>query len=233
MAQARKLIVISGVTSGLGSAMVEFFNRVGSHTVIGCGRTSAKIHGLNMDASSSTEFKKFHVVDVSVDEEVKNWADEIISNFGVPDILINNASVVNKTATFWKIPSQDFDQVLDVNVNGVANCMRHFLPEMIKAKKGTVVNLSAAWGKTVSPRVSAYCTSKFAIEGLSKSVASELPDPLTCVPLDPGVIHTAMLEKIFGKAASKQQSPQDWVEKAGPLILGIDRSMNGKSVKVK
>ncbi len=230
MAQASRVIVISGVTSGLGHAMVEFFSK-SAHTVIGCGRTIEKIQDLNTSHSSGP--KRFHVLDVSADQDVKNWADEIIGNFGVPDLLINNASVVNKTANFWKMPMEDFDRTLDVNIKGVANCIRHFAPQMIKAKKGTIVNFSAAWGKSASPRVSAYCTSKFAIEGLSKAVASELPDPVTCVSLDPGVINTPMLQKIFGNAAAKQQTPEAWVEKAGPFILSIDRSMNGKSVKVK
>ena len=227
---AGKIIAITGVTSGLGAAMTKYFTR-SSHLVTGCGRTRSKIDELNLDYSLGHD--QFHVVDVSKNSEVKEWAEKIVMDFGVPDLLINNASIANKSEKFWKLPSEDFDGALDINIKGVSNTMRYFLPYMIKAKKGIIVNISAAWGKSVSPKVSAYCASKFAIEGLSKAVASELPEPLACVPLDPGVINTPMLQKIFGNAAAKQQTPNDWVEKAGPVILEMSRSNNGKSMKVK
>lgn len=227
---AGKLIAVTGVTSGLGAAMTQFFIR-SSHIVVGCGRTSAKIEDLNLGHSLGHD--QFHVVDVSKLDEVEAWASQIVADFGVPDILINNASIANKSDKFWRVPADEFDYALDTNIKGVSNSMRCFLPHMIKSRKGVIVNISAAWGKSVSPRVSAYCTSKFAVEGLSKAVASELPDPLSCVALDPGVINTPMLQKIFGKAAAKQQMPSDWVEKAGPIILDINRSNNGKSMTVK
>lgn len=230
MAQAGRIIAITGVTSGLGAAMTQFFAR-SSHVVLGCGRTASKIEDLNFE--HATGHDQFHVVNVANNAEMEEWAETIVADFGVPDLLINNASIANKSEKFWKVPSEDFDSALDINIKGVANSVRHFLPHMVKAKKGIIVNISAAWGKSVSPRVSAYCASKFAIEGFSQAVAAEIPSPLTCVPLDPGVINTPMLEKIFGKAAAKQQAPSDWVEKAGPFILNIDRSMNGKSLKVK
>ncbi|XP_065065805.1 uncharacterized protein LOC135691769 [Rhopilema esculentum] len=228
MAQASKVIAVTGVTSGLGAAMTQFFTRH-SHLVVGCGRTNLKIEELNSKYGSN----RFHVVDVSKNNEVEHWVRQIIADFGVPDILINNASIANKTSKFWRVPPEDFDNAIDINIKGVANALRHFLPHMVKAKRGIVVNMSAAWGKSVSPGVSAYCASKFAIEGFSKAVASELPDPLACVPLDPGVINTPMLQKIFGNAAAKQQTPDTWVEKAGPMILDINRTVNGKSLKVK
>ena len=227
---AGRIIAITGVTSGLGAAMTNFFAR-SSHLVIGCGRTKSKIDELNLEYSLGHD--QFHVVDVSNNDEVKEWAERIAMDFGVPDLLINNASIANKSEKFWKLPAEDFDSALDINIKGASNSMRCFLPYMIKAKKGIIVNMSAAWGKSVSPRVSAYCASKFAIEGLSKAVAAEIPEPLACVPLDPGVINTPMLQKIFGNAAAKQQKPIDWVEKAGPIILDIGRSDNGKSMKVK
>ena len=225
-----KLIAITGATSGLGAAMTQFFSRF-SHVVVGCGRNTSKIDDLNLQYSLGHD--QFHVTDVSKMKEIEQWANQVITDFGVPDILINNASIANKSEKFWKVPQDDFDDALDINVKGVSNSMRSFLPHMIKAKKGIIINISAAWGKSVSPRVSAYCASKFAVEGLSKAVASELPAPLACVPLDPGVINTPMLQKIFGNAAAKQQLPSDWVEKAGPMILDINRDNNGKSMKVK
>ena len=114
MAQARKVIAVTGVTSGLGAAMTQFFSR-NSHLVVGCGRTNLKIEELNSKYGGN----RFHVVDVSKNNEVEHWVRQITADFGVPDILINNASITNKTSKFWRVPPEDFDNAIDININAV------------------------------------------------------------------------------------------------------------------
>jgi len=109
--------------------------------------------------------------------------------------------------------------------------IRHFVPEMIKAGKGVVVNFSSGWGRSVAVNEAPYCASKWAIEGLSKAMALELPEPLTCVPLSPGIVDTPMLKICFGEQrASLHYSPEEWAETACPFILSIDHSQNGSSL---
>ena len=115
---------------------------------------------------------------------------------------------------------------------GVANVMRAFIPSMIERKKGIIVNMSSGWGHSTSPGVSAYCASKWGIEGLTKSVAQELPDPLAAIPVNPGVINTDMLQIAFGQSASSYMKPHKWSETAAPFLLNLTRSSNGTSVTV-
>jgi len=82
---------------------------------------------------------------------------------------------------------------------------------MINAGKCMVVNFSSDWGRNTEVNEAPYCASEWAIEGLSKAMALELPEPLTCVPLNPGIINTAMSQISDGKeAASLERSPEEW-----------------------
>ena len=115
---------------------------------------------------------------------------------------------------------------------GVANVMRAFIPSMIERKKGIIVNMSSEWGRSTSANVSAYCASKWGLEGLTKSVAQELPSPLAAIPLDPGIIDTDMLRSSMGDSASKYPKPEAWAKVAAPFILNLTRESNGFSITV-
>ena len=232
MASSNKheVMAITGVSAGLGLAMVKWYASRG-HTVLGCARSAQKISQLNNEYCKGNKPRQFSVVDVANEADVKRWSEEAISIFGAPTFLLNNASVINNNAYLWEISAEEFNNVIDINIKGVANVIRHFVPEMIKAGKGVVVNFSSDWGRTGAVNEAPYCASKWAIEGLSKAMALELPEPLTCVPINPGLINTAMLQISDGKeAASLERSPEEWAETACPFILSIDRSQNGNSL---
>ena len=225
----QKVIVVTGATGGLGLALSEYFINA-AHTVIGCGRNQSKIDELN--GEFATETAKFYVVDIASDKAVQEWAKQVVEKYGPPDFLLNNAGVVNEREKLWNISAEQFDKVIDINIKGTVNCIRHFVPAMVKAKKGVIVNFTSTWGKSVAKEVAPYCCSKWGLEGLSKALAMELPAPLACIPLNPGVINTDMLQTVFGINASLYPSPEQWVDRAGSLILSFDRGVNGKSVDV-
>jgi NAD(P)-dependent dehydrogenase (short-subunit alcohol dehydrogenase family) len=102
---------------------------------------------------------------------------------------------------------------------------------MIKYKKGTIVNFSSGWGRTTSPQVAPYCSSKWAIEGLSKSLSQELPDSMISVALSPGVIDTDMLRSCNLNADSYEK-PESWAKRAAPYILNIKQKDNGASLTI-
>lgn len=223
-----KLIVITGVSRGLGQALTERFIQLG-HTVLGCARSEEAVEHLNQKYGSPHNFT---VLDVSDEAQVMNWAQLILSAYEPPDLLINNAAMINKLAPFWDIPSEDFSRLIDVNVKGVANVLRQFVPAMIEKDSGVIVNLSSGWGRSTSPQVSSYCASKWAIEGLTRSLAQELPSGMAAIPLNPGIIHTDMLEVCYGESAANYTAIQDWVEKAVPFLLQLSPSDNGMPLTV-
>lgn len=134
-----KLIVISGVTRGLGRAMTGEFIRLG-HRVLGCGRSAGEIEALNRQYGPD---HRFEVVDVAQDEEVRGWAERCLELAGPPNLLLNCAAQINRNARLWEVPAAEFSAVIDVNIKGVANLIRHFAPAMVAKKRGVIVNFSS------------------------------------------------------------------------------------------
>ncbi|GKV31609.1 hypothetical protein SLEP1_g40286 [Rubroshorea leprosula] len=145
---------------------------------------------------------------------------------------VNNAGTINKNNKIWDVPAEEFDTVIDTNVKGIANVLRHFIPLMLPNKRGIIVNMSSGWGRSGAALVAPYCASKWAIEGLSRSVAKELPDGMAVIALSPGVINTEMLESCFGASASLYQTPEAWALKAATMILNLTAADNGASLTV-
>src|SRR5262249_21384812 len=155
------------------------------------------------------------------EEHVQAWAKRLVDSHAAPDLLINNAALINHNAPLWQVPPAEFDQVIDVNIKGVYLVLRAFVPAMIARKTGVIVNLSSYWGRSPAAEVAPYCTSKWAIEGLTQALAQELPPGLAAVALNPGIIDTDMLRTCFGKEAGQYPSAREWAEKAAPFILDI------------
>ena len=222
-------IVMTGVTRGLGRALATEFMRAG-HTVIGCGRSGEAIFDLRMDCPAPHDFS---VVDVALDNKVALWAAKVLENDTPPDLLINNAGVMNRLAPLWALDDREFTKVIDVNVRGVANVIRHFVPAMVARKSGVIVNFSSGWGRSTSPEVAAYCASKYAIEGLTQALAQELPAGMAAVPLNPGVIDTDMLRSCWAEGAGGYPKAEAWAQAAAPFILALGPKDNGRSLTVK
>lgn len=221
-------IVITGVTRGLGRALTETWAADG-HTVCGCGRNAGHIAELREAFPDGCHFQTLDVCDRKA---VDAWAQEVLGAFGPPDFLVNNAAVIHRNNAIWEIPPEEFDQVIDVNIKGLANVTRAFLPAMLEREQGVVVNLSSGAGRAGFTHIGGYCTSKWAVEGFSKSLAHELPDGMACVPLSPGVIDTDMLRSSFGDSAAHQPKPTEWACSAAPYILQLGQKDNGKSLTV-
>ena len=228
MPQKKRVIVVTGVSRGLGMAMADGFIDRG-HTVWGCARSADAISKLAKRWGAPHSFR---VIDVSDDASVGEWAAERLASGAVPDLLVNNAALINTSANLWEVPSEEFSQVIDVNIKGVVNTIRHFLPAMLERRKGVIVNFSSGWGRSTAPEVAPYCATKFAIEGLTQALAQELPRGMAAVPLSPGIINTDMLQSCFGSAADGHESPEEWARGAVPFILKLGSRHNGQSVAV-
>jgi NAD(P)-dependent dehydrogenase (short-subunit alcohol dehydrogenase family) len=223
-----KQIVLTGVSRGLGLASAAGFIERG-HVVHGCARSRSALAELTRRWTAPHTFR---AVDVAADEQVRDWAEKLLSDVGPPDLLINNAAIINQTAPLWEIPADEFDRVIDIDVKGTANVLRHFLPAMVKRAAGVVVNFSSGWGRATSAEVAPYCAAKYAIEGLTKALAQELPAGMAAVPLNPGIIDTDMLRICFGGDAGSYPDPSQWAAVAVPYILGLGRGDNGQSLSV-
>lgn len=223
-----KTVLITGVSKGLGRAMTEQFNTLG-HTVIGCGRDAKAIDKLKKQYGAP---HRFDVVDVTDDAAVKHWAKAVLAEYEAPDLLLNNAALINKQAPLWEVPQKEFDALVDVNIKGVANVIRHFVPAMVAKKHGVICNFSSGWGRSTDAQVAPYCASKWAMEGLSQALAQELPRGMAAIPLSPGIINTDMLKACFGGEASAYPTAEEWAEDAVPWLLKLGPKDNGRSLTV-
>ena len=223
-----KVIVITGATRGLGRALVAAFS-VGGHTVLGCGRGDGHVRALRTEFPAPHSFAR---VDVSDAGSVAAWADDALATHGPPDLLVNNAAVMNTLAPLWEVPAEEFSAVVDVNVKGVFNVVRAFVPAMVARKQGVIVNLSSGWGRSTAPEVAPYCATKYAIEGLTMALAQELPTGMVACALNPGIIDTDMLRQAWADGASRYQKPDEWAKKAVPFLLNLGPRDNGRPLTV-
>lgn len=224
-----KHICITGCTRGLGRALVAWFTAHG-WTVSGCGRNPDSIAEIRKAYPENRGL--FLAVDVTDDTAVAGFAQAVKKEAGAPDLLVNNAAVINPVGPLWEIPAEAFNQVTSTNINGVANCLRHFTPLFIEAGAGIMINLSSGWGRSTSPDVAPYCASKWAIEGLSQAMAQELPRGIAVAAMNPGIIDTDMLREAFGSGAGHYPTAEEWAQTAGPFLAGLDASVNGKQLTV-
>lgn len=223
-----KTIVITGATRGLGRALIPHFVEAG-HSVWGCGRSAEHVGELS---ALYTAPHHFAAVDVRDAVGVAVWAETLVREHGPPDLLINNAALMNTPAPLWDVPDAEFAALLDVNVRGVFHVIRSFVPAMVKRVTGVIVNLSSGWGRSTSPEVAPYCATKYAIEGLTLALAQELPGGMAAVPLNPGVIDTDMLRQCWADSAVNYQSAEQWAKRAAPFLLNLSAKDNGRSLTV-
>lgn len=221
-------VLITGVSRGLGKVLAEGILQEG-HRVVGCART---ISADQQRAASNDEHFRVDSVDLSDDTAVEVWIDDVVRNWGVPDLVINNAGVINENLPLWEVPFEQFQQVLNVNLQGVYSVIRHITPHLLMAKRGVIANVSSGWGRSVAPGVAPYCASKWGIEGMSLALAEELPEGLASVSVNPGVINTDMLQSFFGADASQALDPELWASRAVAFFLALGPEDNGKSTSV-
>ncbi|MEM9594219.1 MAG: SDR family NAD(P)-dependent oxidoreductase [Acidobacteriota bacterium] len=228
MSDDRRIILITGATRGLGRVLAKRYAAMG-HTVVGCGRNPKSVEELAQALGSPHHVRS---VDVASDGAVAAWIEGVLQDVGVPDLVLNNAALINDRAPLWEVPVQDFSDIVDVNIKGVVNVVRHVVPPMLERGTGVICNISSGWGQFSAPEVGPYCATKFAIEGLTGSLAQELPDGMAAIPLSPGIIHTDMLDTAFGAGAAEHWTADQWVDTAAPFILDLGPEQNGQSIRI-
>ena len=141
-----KRVVVTGVSRGLGRAMVEGFIGAG-HIVSGCARSAEAIAELQDQYHAP---HRFDVVDVTSDSVVELWAKEVLAD-GPVDLLINNAATINGNAPLWEVPNIEFDGLVDINIKGNGQRYPPLSARHGRARQsGVVVNFSSAWGRSTS-----------------------------------------------------------------------------------
>ena len=223
-----KTVVITGCTRGLGRAMVPVFVEAGWQ-VVGCGRDEQQIAMLRQQVPPP---QFFDVCDVSQEADVASFCAIVLKIFGPPDLVLNNAAIMNHPAAFWETSTEDFSRIVDTNIKGPASMMRHLLPAMLERGGGVIVNFSSGWGRSTAAGVAPYCATKFAIEGMSMAAAQDTGGKVAIIPMNPGIINTDMLRSCFGGGADHYPDADDWAKRAVPFFIQLGRKDNGRPLMV-
>ena len=185
-----KVVLVTGGTRGIGRAIAERFKSLGAEVYItGTSeeRTKAVAEEIGVNGV------KMNVMDR---EEVKRVVSEILEKEGGIDVLINNAGIT-RDSLFLRMKDEDWDAVIDTNLNGVYNVTRAVVPSMVKKRSGNIINISSVVGFTGNVGQVNYSSTKSALIGFTKSLAKELGGRgirVNCIA--PGYITTDMTKKI-------------------------------------
>ncbi|MDW0109931.1 SDR family NAD(P)-dependent oxidoreductase [Sporosarcina aquimarina] len=202
MGVSGKIAVITGGAKGIGATAARSFCEQGAQVAIidmdeKAGETLAeKLHGEGYDAA-------FFKADVSNEQDVNAVASTIIEQFGKVDILINNAGITMDAMTL-KMELSAFRKVLDVNVTGVFNCTKAFVPSMIESGSGRIISTSSVAGTGGNVGQANYAASKAAIIGMTKTWSKEFgPKGITANAVAPGFIETELTKTIPDKIVAQ------------------------------
>lgn len=235
-----KVAVITGGSRGIGRAIAIDMAKNGAHVaVIYAGREDAAEEVVN--AAKEFGSAKSYKCDVSDFAQTKQTVEEIIKDFGGIDILVNNAGVT-ADKLIMAMKEEDFDGVINVNLKGAFNMIRHTCTHFIKKRCGTIINITSVSGIAGNIGQANYSSAKAGIIGLTKTTAKELASRnITCNAIAPGFIDTDMTHKLpqsIIEAATEHiplkriGEPQDVAALAVFLASDAARYITGEVIKV-
>ena len=218
-----RVAVITGAGSGIGAALARACAAEAMKVVVADldqGRADTVVASIEGVAAAALAI----AVDVADPESVDRLADDVSTAFGAPDLLCNNAGV-SPFGLLWEFEPVDWNWLIGVNILGVANCIRSFVPRMISAGRGGhIVNTASAAGLQGQTRLGAYSATKHAVLGISDSLRLDLlPYGIGVSTLCPGGVNTN-ISQTLGRRSSTD--PKDLEADVGAYIASIDASMS-------
>ena len=194
-----KVAVVTGAAKGIGRAIALRLAKEGADIVINYRTNSDSLSELVSEIESFGSKVITVRGDVSVFEDAKNIMKKAVDTFGRIDVLVNNAGIT-RDGLILRMKEEDFDKVIEVNLKGAFNCIRHVSPIMVKKRSGKIINISSVVGITGNSGQVNYSAAKAGIIGVTKSVARELGSRgINVNAVAPGFIKTSMTEALSDK----------------------------------
>ncbi|MCX2740203.1 SDR family oxidoreductase [Pontibacter anaerobius] len=207
-----KVVVITGASSGLGEATAQLLAEQGASLVL-AARRAERIEKI-AEGITAIGGKALAVpTDVSAKEQVENLVKAAVDKFGKIDVLLNNAGLM-PLSPIESLKTDEWDQMIDVNIKGVLYGMAAVLPHMKQQKSGQIINVSSVAGHKVFPRSTVYSATKSAVRVISEGFRQEVtPYNIRTTIISPGAVKTELLEHISDQDIQKNN--QEYVGKIG------------------
>ena len=194
-----KTALVTGASRGIGRAIAFKLAEQGANLVLNYNKSLSSIEEVVKEIEAKGGKAIAIQGDVSVFEEAEKIVKAAVINFGSLDILVNNAGIT-KDGLLLRMKEEDFDKVINVNLKGTFNCIKHASPIMLKQKSGRIVNISSVVGITGNAGQVNYAAAKAGIIGMTKATAKELASRgITVNAVAPGFIQTDMTEELADK----------------------------------
>ena len=198
--------IVTGGAKGIGKAIVKEIAKKGINVVINYNTSKEQAEELQKELADTGYKVQIYKADVSKREQAKKLIEFAQKQFGSIDILVNNAGI-DQFKLFTDITDEDWNNILQTNLTSVFYTTQEAVKNMIKNKKGCIINISSIWGITGASCEVAYSVSKAGIDGLTKSLAKELgPSNIRVNSIAPGIILTDMNKKLTNEEIEEVNS---------------------------
>lgn len=236
-----KVVLITGASRGIGKSIAEECVKQGATVAFTYLSSEEKARALEAELSANGGVAKGFKSDAADYEQAQTLVDQVVEAFGTVDVLVNNAGITRDTL-MMRMSEEQWDEVINTNLKSAFNLTKAVIKPMLKAKKGSIINMSSVVGVSGNAGQANYAASKAGLIGFTKSIAQELGSRnIRCNAIAPGFIETEMTAALDEKVVQEWRnsiplkrggSPKDVAD--ATVFLGSDMSayITGQTIHV-